>query len=501
MSGDNQTTREEKLKKISELKAKGINIYPYSFNVADKIADIIAKYDDIASEEKTGKEASIAGRILTKRAMGRVLFLNIIDEDSEIQLFFRQNELSDTFEIAQSIDIGDIIGVKGEIFKTKTGELSIWVKSFEILNKSITGLVDPYYGLKDIELKYRNRSLDMITNLQSRNILKKRFQIIQKIREFFIKEGFLEVETPVLQVVYGGASATPFKTHHHKLDMGMYLRVAPEQYLKRIMVGGMESIFELAKCFRNENIDRTHNPEFTMVEAYKAYKDYNYMMDLIERLFEKIVLDIAGGTKIKNSELGVELDFVRPWKRMTIKQALLELAKIDVDKLSDQELIDKAISTKKEMNNSTRGEAILVLFEEYCEDKLIQPTHIVDYPKESTPFCKIHRDDPELIERFESFVAGREISNGYSELNDPVLQRELLEEQTHMAENGALETWGAMDEEFLDAMDIGLPPASGIGIGIDRMVMTILDQPSIRDVIYFPTMKPVKNISPIDLKE
>jgi lysyl-tRNA synthetase class 2 len=422
--------------------------------------------------------------------MGKILFMNLADEDSQIQLFFRENELADQFDSAQMIDIGDIIGATGEIFKTKTGELSVWITSFAILNKSLTGLVDSYYGLKDIELKYRNRSMDMIVNKESRDILKKRFQITAKIREFMVNEGFLEVETPILQVVYGGAAAKPFETHHHKLDMKMYMRVAPEQHLKRVMIGGMEAVFEIGKCFRNENIDRTHNPEFTMIEMYRAYKDYNYMMDLMERLFEKLCLDLFGATTIKCQ--GEEISFNRPWKKLTVKDTLREIAGINVDEMSNEQIIELAGKTDKKMNQANRGEAMLVLFEEHCEPKLIQPTHIIDYPKESTAFCKTHREDPELIERFESFVGGREISNGYSELNDPVLQRKLLESQQKMADEGIEETWGMVDEEFLDAMDIGLPPAAGLGIGIDRLVMTLLDQSSIRDIIYFPTMKPEK---------
>jgi len=490
MSEESQSTKEEKLKKIQDLKEKGIDIYPYSYEVDARLSDLKNEYGSLENEQKSGKVVRVAGRVLSLRAMGKILFMNLMDEDGEIQLFFRENELNDRFTTAQMIDIGDIVGVTGEVFKTRTGELSIWISDFAILNKSITGLVDSYYGLKDIELKYRNRSMDMIVNKESRDILKKRFEIIAKVREFMVGEGFLEVETPVLQVVYGGAAAKPFETHHHKLDMKMYMRVAPEQYLKRVMIGGMEAVFEIGKCFRNENIDRTHNPEFTMMEAYRAYEDYNYVMDMMERLFEKLCLDMFGTTTVKCQ--GHEINFARPWKRLTVKNALQELAGINVDEMSDEQLIEMAGKTDKRMNRANRGEAILVLFEEHCEEKLIQPTHVIDYPKESTAFCKAHREDPELIERFESFICGREVSNGYSELNDPVLQRKLLEDQVRLAEQGAEETWGMLDEDFLDAMDVGLPPAAGIGIGIDRLVMILLDQASIRDIIYFPTMKPNK---------
>lgn len=490
MSEESQSTREEKLNKIAELRQKGVDLYPYSYETDAQLIDLKSEYEGLENEQKTGRIVRIAGRITSRRAMGKILFMNLSDEDSQIQLFFRENELPEHFDLAQMIDIGDIIGATGEVFKTKTGELSVWVSSFAILNKSLTGLVDSYYGLKDIELKYRNRSMDMIVNKESRDILKKRFQITAKIREFMVSEGFLEVETPTLQIVYGGAAAKPFETHHHKLDMKMYMRVAPEQHLKRVMVGGMDAIFEIGKCFRNENIDRTHNPEFTMIEMYRAYKDYNYMMDLMERLFEKLCLDLFGTTTITCQ--GSEISFARPWKRLTVKDALREIAGIDVDGMSDEQIIELAGKSDKKMNQANRGEAMLVLFEEHCEEKLVQPTHIIDYPKESTAFCKAHREDPELIERFESFICGREVSNGYSELNDPVLQRQLLEGQQKMADEGIEETWGMVDDEFLDAMDIGLPPAAGLGIGIDRLVMTLLDQSSIRDIIYFPTMKPEK---------
>ncbi|MEX0934191.1 MAG: lysine--tRNA ligase, partial [Candidatus Saccharimonadales bacterium] len=392
---------------------------------------------------------------------------------------------------------GDIIGVKGSMCKTKTAELSVLVGSVELLSKSLTGLASKHYSLKDVELKYRNRSLDMAANQQSKDILKKRFILTQAIRSFMVDEGFLEVETPITQVTYGGAEAKPFITHHNKLEMDMYLRVAPEQYLKRLLAGGMEAVFEIGKSFRNEGIDRTHNPEFTMLEAYKAYEDYEYAMDLMERLVEAVSKQVFGMTKFTYG--GHEIDLKRPWQRIRLKSALKELADIDVDALSDKELFNQVAKLDKDVEVSSRGEAILVLFEEHCEDKLIQPTHVIGYPKESTPFCKVDRNDPELIERFESFVAGEEIANAYSELNDPILQRSLLEEQAQRKAAGAEETWGEVDEDFLEAMELGMPPAAGIGIGIDRLSMIMLGQESIRDIIYFPTMKP-KNVAPDILK-
>lgn len=490
MAQDNDTIRAEKLAKIEALRQLGYNPYPYSFELDAKIGDLLGEYaGQLKPGDHTDRTVRIAGRAMSVRVMGKVIFVDLKDESGQMQLFIREDELGEDFALAKLVDAGDVIGVQGQVGTTKTGELSLFVNQLEILTKSLTGLVDQYYGLKDIELRYRNRSLDLLTNPESLKTLRLRFVLMQKIREFMTSIGFLEVETPIVQTVYGGAAATPFKTHHEKLDMDMYLRVSPEQHLKRLLVGGFEAVYEMGKNFRNENIDRTHNPEFTMMEAYIAYQDYTYMMDMMERLFEYVLMGMFGTTTVMHE--GQEISFARPWKRLTVIEALKTLADIDIDALSDDELFALAAKTNKELLRKVRGEAIMVLFEEYCEDKIVQPTHIIDYPKESTVFSKVHRQDSELIERFESYVAGKEVSNGYSELNDAVLQRQLLEEQTKLQEAGAEEIWGQVDEEFLAAMDIGMPPAAGIGIGIDRMAMLLLDQASIRDIIFFPTMKPL----------
>ncbi len=487
MERDN--TRAEKIEKIKELQAKGHELYPYDYDVQDTTQDIRDRFDEkLSAEEKTEHQVRMAGRIMLKRGMGGVLFMDLADEQGRLQLFFQKNQLGEDFTLAQEIDLGDIIGVSGFVFKTKMGELSVWVESFSILTKSLTGIADKYHGLKDIELRYRNRSLDMVMNPESREVLRKRFLMTQAIREFMVQEEYLEVETPITQVVYGGAAAKPFMTHHHKLDMDMYLRVAPEQNLKKLLAGGMTAVFEIGKNFRNENIDRTHNPEFTMLEAYRAYVDYAAMIDLLERLVEFVCMKLFNSTEITSG--GQTISFARPWKQISVKQALKEMANIDVEQLSDEQLFSMVEKLDKEFHSKSRGEAILILFEEHCEEKLIQPTHIIDYPKESTPFSKKNRKDPELIERFESFVLGRELANAYSELNDPVLQRKLLEDQVKLGEQGADEIWGQVDEEFLAAMELGMPPAGGIGIGLDRLAMTLLNQDSIRDIIYFPTMKP-----------
>ncbi len=489
MTPEHDDTRTEKLKKIEALKERGVELYPYSFDVTTNITAIRDQFDaKLEAEQKTDHNVAVAGRIMLKRGMGGVLFMDIADQDARIQLFMQKNQLGEDFKLAGEIDLGDIVGARGFVFKTKLGELSIWVESFEILTKSLTGLADKYHGLKDIELRYRNRSLDMVMNPESRQVLKQRFLMTQAVREFMVQKGYLEVETPITQTVYGGAAAKPFTTHHHKLDMDMYLRVAPEQNLKKLLAGGMEAVFEIGKNFRNENTDRTHNPEFTMMEAYRAYVDYHDMIDLLEGLVEHVCMKLFGSLIVSSG--GHEVNFARPWRQITVKDALKQLAQIDVDSLSDEELFTRVEKLNKEFHNRSRGEATLILFEEYCEEKLIQPTHIIDYPKESTPFSKVNRKDDSLIERFESFVLGRELANAYSELNDPVLQRSLLEEQVAMGEKGAEEIWGQVDEEFLAALELGVPPAGGIGIGLDRLAMTLLGQDSIRDIIYFPTMKP-----------
>jgi len=487
---ESEIIRQEKIRKLHDLIEKGIAPYPYSFEVEVNIADILAQYAEaITPGDKTEHRVKLAGRIMSVRLMGKLIFMDLADQTGQIQIFNNGSELGDKFELVKLIDAGDIIGVEGIVFRTKAGQLSVWVENIQLLNKSLTGIGDTYYSLKDIELKYRNRSLDMVLNRESKDTLEKRFRMTALIRQFMNNEQYLEVETPIIQTVYGGAAAEPFITHHHKLDMKMYLRVSPEQHLKRLMAGGMDAVYEIGKNFRNENIDRTHNPEFTMMEAYRAYKDYHYMMDLMERLTEYLVQQLFATDTLTID--GNEVSFKRPWAKIPMKQALLDMANINVDSLSDDDLISLAEKTGKQLNHRNRGESILILFEEHCEKKIIQPTHIIDYPKESTVFCKKHRQDPELIERFETFIAGREVSNGYSELNDPILQRQLLEQQVDFKENGAEEVWGEMDEDFIRALDMGMPPAAGIGIGIDRLAMTILNQSSIRDIIYFPTMKPI----------
>lgn len=490
MTQEQLSIREERIKKANALRELGINPYPNSFEVDCPFEKIRDKYDDKLEEhEHTQDVYQVAGRIVLKREMGGLAFLTLQDESGELQISLMKKKLEDKFSLLKYFDLGDIIGVKGTVFKTKKGELSLLAQEFTMLCKSLSDLGDKFHGVSDIELKYRNRSLDMITNTISRDVIKKRFLITQKVREFMIKEGFLEVETPITQVSYGGAAADPFVTHHNDLDMDLFLRVSPEQSLKRVIAGGMNAVFEINKNFRNEGIDRTHNPEFTMMEAYRAFKDYNYGMDMLERLVEFVCLEVFGTLEFEYQ--GEQISFQRPWKKLSVKDAIKEAKGLDVDKMSDEELFDEVVKIGEDLPAKTRGYAILALFEEYGEPLGIQPTHFIDYPVESTPLCKQHSENPEVIERFESFVCGMEISNAYSELNDGERQRSLFETQAQFKEEGQEETWGdGLDEEFLDAIDLGMPPTSGLGLGIDRLAMLLLNQVSIRDIIYFPTMKP-----------
>ena len=462
-----------RIEKMEELKKKGINPYPYSFN---------KKY--VVSQLKKGmKNISTAGRIVSLRVMGKLSFLHLQDYSGRIQVMLRKDLLKN-YDILKYLDIGDHIGVKGDMIITKTGELTILANNLELLAKGIRPLPEKYHGLRDKELRYRKRYLDLIMNPDSKERFILRSKIIQLIREFMTKKGFIEVETPVLQAVYGGARARPFKTRLHSLDMDVFLRISPELYLKRIMVGGFDKIFEIGKNFRNEGIDSRHNPEFTLMEAYWAYSDYKDIMKLVENLYEFIVKKIYGKTRIVYK--GKPLNFKTPWKRLTMKESLKKYADIDIDSLSDKELLKMVKNKGLEAKN--RGDAMVILFEELVEDKLWDPVFITDYPIESTPLCKEHRKKKGLIERFEPFIAGMEVGNAYSELNDPLKQKALLEKQAEELRRGDEEA-NPYDKDFIEALEYGMPPAGGLGLGIDRMIMVLTNAESIRDVIFFPFMK------------
>ncbi len=479
--------RVEKLKKLREL---NINPYPYKYEVTHNSKQILLNYEDsLTAGDTTNDKVRVAGRIMLIRDMGKAKFMHIQDQEGKLQLYFRMDDLGkDLFNLLKYIDLGDFIGVEGTIFKTKKGEVTVYVLDFQLLSKSLRPLPEKYHGLKDTELRYRRRYLDLIMNPDIKVTFKLRSLIIKEIRDFLTMHGYLEMETPILQVQYGGANARPFITKINAWDMDMYLSISPELYLKRLLVGGYEKVFTICKNFRNEGVDRSHNPEFTMLEFYEAYKDYNDMMVFTEKMVEYVVKKIHGTTKIHYQ--GQAIDFKTPWQRLTMIDALKQLAGIDVTKLTDDELFDLRTTYNLEIEGKlSRGVMIQALFEELCESKLVQPVHIIDHPKESTPLCKPKRDNPDFVERFESYVGGVELTNGYSELNDPLLQRELLAEQARQLRAGFDEAH-PMDEDFVRAVEHGMPPAGGVGIGIDRLVMFLTDHPSIRDVILFPIMKP-----------
>ncbi len=479
----------DRYRKLEELKKKGINPYPYSFNRKDTASELLAKFDKkLKAGDHTNSRAVVAGRVMAKREMGKLTFSHLQDSTGRIQILLKRDNDKDMHELFRLFDIGDIIGVKGKVFKTKTGELTVEAESVSLLSKSLYPLPEKYHGIHDTELKYRRRSLDLIMDPQAKEVFRKRAEIYKAIREFLEKNGFMEVHIPILQPQYGGANARPFMTKINAWDMNVYLRIAYEIHLKRLLVGGFEKIYALGSCFRNEGVDKTHNPEFSMMEIQWAYRDYKDAMKLTEELWNYVAKKVLGKTTIEYQ--GKKIDLKPPWERITVKDAIKKYADIDVDKLTDEELKELFITYNLSIEGDlTRGEIITALFEELVEDKLTKPTQVIDHPRESSPLAKPHRENPELVERVEPFINGWEVGNCYSELTDPVLQRKLLEEQVEKGRGGDEEAH-PMDEDFIRSLEYGLPPNVGIGIGIDRMVMLLTNAKSIRDVILFPMMKP-----------
>ena len=482
--------RKDKLVEIRD--ELGINPFPYKYDVTDHTADIIDKYDEYSN---TGKVVSAAGRIMTVREMGKASFCNIQDSFGRIQLYVALNNIGEkSYKLFKKLDIGDIIGVKGTVKKTKTGEISIFITELTLLAKNIRPLPvvkekdgKIFDAFADKELRYRNRHVDLIVTPGVKETFIKRIAIIKLIKKILDEKNFFEVETPILQPVYGGAAASPFTSRHNALDITLYLRISLEPYLKRLIVGGFDRVYEIGKCFRNEGIDRTHNPEFTMLELYQAYADFNDMMSITEEIIEKTALAIIGGTAITCE--GKEISLKAPWRRMKVAEALKEYAGLDFMSMSDQdlkaELKKNGVETKGEF---IRGLAIDELFKRLVEDKLIQPVFITHHPVETTPLCKPDYDDERFLQRFELFINGTEIANAYSESNDPVFQRKTLYEQSLRREVDAEAP--PMDENFVEAIETGMPPTGGLGIGIDRLVMLLTGETSIRDVLLFPTMRP-----------
>ena len=472
----------QRLDVIKNLRGKGINPYPHKYPITHNIRRIVAENRDRIVYED---DVTTAGRVFAIRRHGRTSFVDIHDEGVRLQCYFTRDHLGDKkYKFFQRfIQKGDIIGVSGSLFYTKTGELTLLVDDFRLLSKALYDLPAHWYGLKADETRYRKRYLDILLNLKVRETFVTRSKVISEIRNFLNSRGFLEVETPIMQPVYGGANARPFKTYVNALNETWYLRISPELYLKRLIIGGFNKVYEIGKVFRNEDIDTKHNPEFTMLELYEAYADYNDMMSLTEELISTVVERTIGSTVVNYGDY--EIDFSPQWRRVTMYDALREEG-YDVSAMSDEEI---ASMLKKELPGGyNRGLAIAKLFEQLCEDKLIQPTFVMDYPKETSPLCKIHRKHPELIERFELYVAGMEIANAYTELNDPFLQHEFFVEETKRRTLGDEEAH-QYDEDFIEAMKYGMPPCGGLGIGIDRLVMLITGNTSIKEVIAFPMVK------------
>jgi len=479
----------ERERKLKEIRDMGINPYPYKYNQTHHANELQVKYKKLKSEQKTKDSVSVAGRIMILRRMGKATFADLQDESGKIQLYFNQDLLGKPkYKFLKKLDVGDYIGVKGTIFKTRMGEVTVQVKNYELLSKSIRPLPEKFHGIKDAELKYRKRYLDLIMNPETKDLFRKRAKIIKLVREFLDDLGFLEVETPVLQTLYGGTNAKPFKTHINAYNMQMYLRVAPELYLKRLVIGGFEKVYEIATNFRNEGVDQTHNPEFSMIEWYEAYVDYHKMMDRAEAMIKKIAKKVNGSYDLPVFDKVVKLN--TKWPRIPMKEAIKKYEKINVDKKSITELKDFCRKNKVDIRGeNNKGSLIFLIFDKLVSDKLKNPTWIIDYPKEVSPLAKVHRKDSELVERYELYIGGKEIGDGWSELIDPQAQRQRFEtEQKAMREGN--EEAHPMDEDFIEALEYGFPVCGGIGMGIDRLVMLITNNWSIRDVMFFPIMKP-----------
>ena len=500
---EQEQIRRNSLKEIINL---GIEPYPAeTFNVNVTSKEIHEKFP---VDNLLFQDVSIAGRIMSRRIMGAASFAEIQDLTGRIQLYFKrdvicpgEDKIMYNIVFKRLLDIGDIIGVKGYVFFTKMGEITIYVKELKLLCKSLRPLPivkekdeKVYDAFTDPEQKYRQRYIDLIVNSHTRETFVMRTKMVNSIRSYLNKKNYLEVETPILQPLYGGAAAKPFKTHHNTLNMTLYLRIANELYLKRLIVGGFEGVYEFSKDFRNEGMSRFHNPEFTQVELYVAYKDYEWMMNLVEEMVEKVALDLHGSTKIIVGEH--EIDFKRPWKRFTMYEVIKHFTEIDISEMNEKQLVEVAKKFDVEVDPSMgKGKLIDEIFGKTCEPKLIQPTFITDYPIEMSPLAKKHRSKNGLAERFEAIVNGKEICNAFTELNNPIDQRQRFKDQLELGRRGDDESM-ILDEDFLRALEHGMPPTAGLGIGIDRLAMVMTDSPSIQDVIFFPHMRPEKKINP-----
>ena len=477
--------------KLDELKNNGKDPFEITkFNRTNTAGEIKANYEQFEQ-----KDVTVAGRIIAKRIMGKASFCTIQDNDEKIQSYVSINDLGEeSYKAFKTWDIGDIIGITGFVFKTRTEEISVHAKSAVLLSKSLRPLPEKFHGLKDPDLRYRQRYVDLIMNPEVKETFVKRSKIISEIRNILDSKGYLEVETPVLNTISGGATAKPFETHHNALNLPMYLRIATELNLKRLIVGGYEKVYEMGRIFRNEGMDIRHNPEFTSIELYAAYQDYNDMMDITEEIISKCAMKVCGTTKINYQ--GQDIDLTPSFKRITMIDSIKEACGVDFNEITtDEEAVKLAEERKLEFvdeTKKTRGDVIAMFFDEYVEKTLIQPTFVYDYPVEISPLAKRKPSDPRLTERFEIFIGGREYGNAFSELNDPIDQYERFKKQVEAREAGDEEA-GMMDEDFIQALEYGMPPTGGLGIGVDRLVMLLTNQASIRDVLLFPTMKPLSD--------
>lgn len=478
--------REQRIAKLAKLRDLGVVPYAYGFRRTHSVADAVAGETELAASLAP---LALAGRVMALRGHGHTAFGHLKDLSGKLQFYIRDDEVSAReFEIFKLLDIGDVVGITGVLFRTKTGELTLRVSKIEILSKALSPLPEKWHGLHDKELRYRRRYVDLIVNDDVMNVFIVRSRIVETVRQFLRGKGFLEVETPVLQPIYGGALARPFTTHHNTLDIDLYLRIADELYLKRLIVGGMERVFEFSKDFRNEGMDRSHNPEFTMLECYAAYWDYTDMMSFVEELFTVLSREILGGTTVQNGERTIDL--APPWRRMTYFDSLREATGEDVRAHDAAALKKIAVARGLDAEGAaSRGDFLDLLFSELVEPTLIQPTFVMDFPMEISPLAKRHRSEEGIVERFEPYVAGYEVGNAFSELNDPLDQRQRFEAIAAQWRSGARETH-PIDEDYLRALEYGMPPTGGLGIGIDRLVMLLTNSPSIRDVILFPQMRP-----------
>ena len=478
-----------RLDKMHKIEEKGLKPFGYRYEYTHRSGDVKEQFDALSEAET---EVKLAGRVMAIRGHGKTCFMDMQDKDGRIQVYVRKDVLGeDNYALIKMMDIGDTVGVTGTVFRTHMGEVSIKASALEMLSKSLRPLPEKWHGLKDVETRYRQRYVDLIVNPDVRDTFVKRSQIIRSVRNVLDSHGFLEVETPILNTIAGGAAARPFISYHNALDMQVYMRIAPELYLKRLIVGGMDRVYELGRVFRNEGIDNRHNPEFTSVEIYQAFADYRDMMDLTEEVVVKTAEEVLGTTKIVYE--GTEIELASPWKRISMIDAVKEYAGKDFTNVTD---LEEARAMAKEINVEVEptwgiGKIINACFEEYVEDKLIQPTFITGHPKEISPLAKSNPENPEITDRFEAFIYGREICNGFTELNDPIDQRERFLKQVEERANGDEEA-NMMDEDFVTALEYGLPPTGGLGIGIDRLVMFLTNSSTIRDVLFFPTMKPLK---------